>query len=105
MTQVDTTQENTKTYTLRSIAMAVEKDTIKPSVAQEEVKKIHDEGFVEAYFSKEDPNKMVFHGNKENSLLTLDRLDSERIIQKSTWNKMREYVEKAQGKKQSSKKA
>lgn len=101
MTKEDNLQENGKKHTLRSIAMEIEKDDIKPSVAKAEVQRIHDEGFVDTYFSKDDPNKMVFHGEKDNSLLTLDRLDSERTIQRSTWSKMREYIESAQGKKKS----
>lgn len=80
-------------HTLRSLALAMEEGDISLPSARKTLSEIMDAGFTEAYFDTEDPNKMIFRGNPDNSLLTLDRMAAERSISRQTWRAVRDIID------------
>lgn len=85
--------------TLKASAIQFENREINSSEMEQVVRDIlRGPGFTETHFDAENPNKMVFKGSPENSLLTLDRLDAERTIERETWRAIRGFIEKHQKK-------
>lgn len=87
-------QTTQKAHTLKSLALGIEKGSVNLSEAKEGILAISesDSGFTKVYFDTENPNKMIFKGNPDNALLTLDRMDSDRTIDRQTWRSMRDII-------------
>lgn len=91
----NTTEKTTKKLTsLRETALLLDKSEISNKEARENIENIVETtGFTVTRFSREDPNKMLYEGPIENSLLTLDRMPIEaKDLSMETWRKMRELI-------------
>lgn len=87
------TETTAKAPTLKSLAMGVEKGSVNPGDAKKGIREIlSGGGFTDVYFDTENPNKMVFKGSPDNALLTLDRMDADKTIDRATWRVIREAI-------------
>lgn len=95
-----TTEKNKPlgTVTIKEAALLLDTSQMSPAAVREHIEYIaNTTGFTATRYSTEDPNKMLYEGKIDNSLLTLDRMPVDsRLISMETWRKMRDIISSVQ---------
>lgn len=83
------TETPEKALTLKDIAEALDKDTMKPAEAKRRIAEI---SLTSAYYAYDNPNKMIYDGDKDNSLYMIDKLAGDRHISMEAWRRIHNAV-------------